>query len=69
REIASHPADEAIVRAITAMAKTLGISVAAEGVETEAQRERLAELGCEEWQGHHFSAPLDARGFESLLYR
>jgi EAL domain-containing protein (putative c-di-GMP-specific phosphodiesterase class I) len=67
REIASHPADEAIVRAITAMAKTLGISVAAEGVETEAQRERLAELGCEEWQGHYFSAPLTGPDFEALL--
>ena len=52
------------MRAITALAATLGISVAAEGVESAAQLERLLALGCEEWQGHYFSAPLDAAGFE-----
>ena len=63
----SHAADEAIVRAIAAMAATLGIAVAAEGVESEAQLKRLLALGCEEWQGHYFSAPLDAAAFEKLL--
>ena len=67
REIDSHPADEAIVKAIIAMAKTLGISIAAEGVEREAQLSRLLALGCDEWQGHFFSAPLDAAGFEELF--
>lgn len=67
REIESHPADEAIVRAIAAMAKSLGIAIAAEGVEREAQLERLLALGCEQWQGHYFSQPLDAAGFEKLF--
>ena len=67
RAIDSHAADEAIVRAIAAMAGTLGIAVAAEGVESEAQLKRLLALGCEEWQGHYFSAPLDAAAFETLL--
>src|SRR5207253_1626239 len=67
RAIDSHAADEAIVRAIAAMAGTLGIAVAAEGVESEAQLRRLLTLGCEEWQGHYFSAPLDAAAFETLL--
>ena len=67
RAIDSHAADEAIVRAIAAMAGTLGIAVAAEGVESEAQLRRLLALGCEEWQGHYFSAPLDASAFEALL--
>ena len=67
RAIDSHAADEAIVRAIAAMAGTLGIAVAAEGVESEAQLKRLLALGCEEWQGHYFSAPLDASAFEALL--
>jgi len=67
RTIDSHAADEAIVRAIAAMAGTLGIAVAAEGVESEAQLKRLLALGCEEWQGHYFSAPLDAAAFETLL--
>jgi diguanylate cyclase (GGDEF)-like protein/PAS domain S-box-containing protein len=67
RSIDSHAADEAIVRAIAALAKTLGISAAAEGIENEAQLSRLLALGCEEWQGHYFSQPLDAPSFEKLL--
>jgi diguanylate cyclase (GGDEF)-like protein/PAS domain S-box-containing protein len=67
RSIDSHAADEAIVRAIAALAKTLGLTVAAEGVESEAQLSRLMALGCEEWQGHYFSAPLDASAFGELL--
>jgi EAL domain-containing protein (putative c-di-GMP-specific phosphodiesterase class I) len=65
--IDSQAADAAIVRAVTALAATLGISVAAEGVENAAQLERLLALGCEEWQGHYFSAPLDTAAFEELL--
>ena len=67
REIDSQPADEAIVRAIAAMAKTLGLSIAAEGVESAAQLARLRALGCDEWQGHLFSEPLDAADFEERL--
>jgi diguanylate cyclase (GGDEF)-like protein/PAS domain S-box-containing protein len=67
RSLDSHPADEAIVRAIAALARALGIAVAAEGIEREAQLSRALALGCEEWQGHYFSAPLDAAGFEALL--
>jgi diguanylate cyclase (GGDEF)-like protein/PAS domain S-box-containing protein len=67
RAIDSQAADAAIVRAITALAATLGISVAAEGVESAPQLERLLALGCEEWQGHYFSAPLDTAAFEALL--
>jgi EAL domain-containing protein (putative c-di-GMP-specific phosphodiesterase class I) len=69
RSIDSHPADEAIVRAIAALASTLGIGVAAEGVESEAQLARLLALGCEQWQGHHFSLPLEAAQLEALLHR
>ncbi|HEU4440837.1 MAG TPA: EAL domain-containing protein [Burkholderiales bacterium] len=65
--IDSQAADQAIVRAITALAATLGISVAAEGVERAAQLERLLALGCEEWQGHYFSPPLEVAGFEALF--
>jgi EAL domain-containing protein (putative c-di-GMP-specific phosphodiesterase class I) len=67
RAIDSQPADEAIVRAIAALAKTLGLSIAGEGIETAAQLERLLALGCEEWQGHYFSPPLGATEFEALL--
>jgi len=66
-ELASHPADETIVQTIAAMAKTLGLSVAAEGVESESQLRRLLALGCEEWQGHYFSPPVAAAEFERLM--
>ena len=68
-ELASNSADETIVQTIAVMAKTLGLSVAAEGVETEAQLRRLLALGCEEWQGHYFSPPVEAAEFERLLGR
>ena len=67
RELASHPADETIVQTIAAMAKTLGLSVVAEGVENEAQLRRLLALGCEEWQGHYFSPPVEAAELERLM--
>jgi diguanylate cyclase (GGDEF)-like protein/PAS domain S-box-containing protein len=62
-------ADEAIVRTIASLAATLGLTVAAEGVETKAQLEKLLALGCEQWQGHHFSTPLGPVEFEALLNR
>jgi predicted signal transduction protein with EAL and GGDEF domain len=67
RDIASDPADQAIVGAIASLARALGITVAAEGVENEAQLERLLALGCAEWQGHHFSPSLDPGSFEKLF--
>jgi len=67
RELDAHPADATIVQTIAAMAKALGLRVAAEGVESEAQLARLQALGCDEWQGHHFSASLDSAGFERLI--
>lgn len=67
RELDSHPADAGIVQAIATLAHGLGLSLVAEGVETAAQCARLLELGCEEWQGHHFSEPLEPAAFERLL--
>jgi diguanylate cyclase (GGDEF)-like protein/PAS domain S-box-containing protein len=69
RELDAHPNDATIVQTIAAMAKALGLRVAAEGVESEAQLGRLRALGCDEWQGHFYSVPLDAAGFERLIER
>ncbi len=56
-----------IVRAIVTMARTLGMSVIAEGVETEDQRRQLQELDCEQGQGYLFSKALAPEGVEELL--
>jgi diguanylate cyclase (GGDEF)-like protein/PAS domain S-box-containing protein len=50
-------ADDAILSATIDMAHALGMIVAAEGVETEEQRARLLELGCDRAQGYHLAAP------------
>jgi len=47
-----------LVASIVAMAKVLGLSVIAEGVEIEAQAELLAEIGCDELQGYLFGEPM-----------
>ena len=56
-----------IVKAIVTMARTLGMSVIAEGVETEDQRRQLQELNCEQGQGYLFSKALAPEGVEELL--
>jgi EAL domain-containing protein (putative c-di-GMP-specific phosphodiesterase class I) len=62
-----NPADQAIVSAILAMAKSLGLRVVAEGVETAAQLEMLNRHGCEVAQGFFFSRPLPADQCRTLL--
>jgi diguanylate cyclase (GGDEF)-like protein/PAS domain S-box-containing protein len=65
-ELESSSGDAMIVETIAAMAKGLGLQVAAEGVENEAQLRLLRAVGCEEWQGHLYSEPLEAAAFERL---
>lgn len=58
-----------IVSAIIAMSHALGIKVLAEGVETEAQRQFLAQQGCDLYQGYLYSVPLPAEAFEKRWLR
>ena len=62
-----NPADQAIVSAILAMARSLGLRVVAEGIETAAQLEVLDRHGCEVAQGFFFSRPLPAEQCRALL--
>jgi diguanylate cyclase (GGDEF)-like protein/PAS domain S-box-containing protein len=57
----------AIVRAIIQMARSLGLSVIAEGVENDAQRTFLARLDCDELQGLLISPPLEMEAFEKWV--
>lgn len=56
-----------IVRNTIALAHDLGMTVVAEGVETEAQRRLLLEMGCDHAQGFLFSRPVDADEFTRML--
>lgn len=67
RDLATNPADVAIVQAIITMGNAFGLSVIAEGVETEAQREYLNRQGCHCFQGYLFSQPVPIAQFEALL--
>ncbi|MBC8057761.1 MAG: EAL domain-containing protein, partial [Rhizobiales bacterium] len=66
-DLPSNRDSAAITRAIIQMGRSLGLLVIAEGVETDAQREFLAEHGCDELQGLLISAPLPQAEFESWV--
>jgi diguanylate cyclase (GGDEF)-like protein len=59
--------DAAIVAAIVGMAQALGMRTVPEGVETQAQLERLVGLGCDYAQGYHLGRPVPARELEGVL--
>ena len=59
--------DKVLCEAIIVMAKKLGISVVAEGIETKEQHHILREMGCDFGQGYLYSRPVDAETFEGLL--
>lgn len=69
RDILIDPNDATIAKTIVALARSMGLGVIAEGVETEAQRDVLAENGCQDYQGYLFSHPLPLEEFESHVQR
>ncbi|MCK7610376.1 EAL domain-containing protein [Acinetobacter portensis] len=67
RDIMVSANDAKIAKMIIVLAKTLGISVLAEGVETEAQRDVLEKHGCYHYQGYLFGRPMPIDEFEQYL--
>ena len=65
RDILIDPNDAAIAKKVIALADSMGLSVIAEGVETQAQRDFLAALGCHTYQGYLFSRPQPIEAFEA----
>jgi diguanylate cyclase (GGDEF)-like protein len=59
-DILSDVRAQAIVRSMIDLARNLGLSVVAEGIETKAVMEYLARLGCETGQGYFISRPVPA---------
>ena len=67
RALETAPENLEIVRTIIGLAHNLGLSVVAEGIETERQRDMLAALKCEYGQGYLFSKPISEAEAEERL--
>ena len=67
RDVLTDPSDAAIAHTVVALAHNLGLSVIAEGVETLAQKEFLAECGCHAYQGFLFSRAVPADQFAEFV--
>ena len=61
RELPGNREDAAIVRAVVETGHAIGLTVVAEGIETEAQRAFLSGIGCDQGQGYLFSQPVPAK--------
>lgn len=67
RHALTHSTDAAIIRSIMTLGDSLGLSVIAEGVETDAEWKFLLGEGCNMFQGFYFGKPCAAEDFEALL--
>lgn len=63
----AKPMNQGILRFIMELARFMGLSVVAEGVETKEQLERLREIGCDYVQGYYFAKPMSSGNFGQLI--
>src|SRR4051812_355059 len=68
-DIGGSPRDQVVVRSVIDMARSLGLEVIAEGVETEEQLALLAREGCQLYQGFLCAPPVDAEKLAALVDR
>jgi diguanylate cyclase (GGDEF)-like protein len=68
-DVLTDPNTAAIAQTIVALAHSLGFGVVAEGIESAEQRQYLASLGCDEYQGYYFSRPLAPEHFDRFVRR
>ncbi|MBG1259402.1 putative bifunctional diguanylate cyclase/phosphodiesterase [Nostoc commune] len=68
-DVMSNPDSAAVTNAIIALAKSLRLSITAEGVETQEQLDYLKMQGCDEGQGYYFSRPVPADVIARMLQK
>jgi diguanylate cyclase (GGDEF)-like protein len=69
KDLMTRADDASIVQAIISLAHSLRLKVVAEGVETPEQLHSLKSMGCDQYQGFHFSPPLSATDIGALMRR
>ena len=67
RKLAEHPSSREVINAIIVLAHGLGMTVTAEGVETEQEHDELTELGADQCQGFYFAKPMLATLLDPLI--
>ena len=67
--LTSQANDRAVIRAMVGLARDLGLSISADGVETSAQAEALLAIGCTTHQGHLYSRAITAAALEDLILK
>lgn len=68
-DVLTDSSSETIVRTVIALGQSMGMTVIAEGVETEAQQQFLLSNGCMQFQGYLFSKPLPLQAFSEFVER
>lgn len=66
-DVGQDPVGTRLLAGVTDLAHILGLSVTAEGVETERQRAEVAAIGCEQSQGFFYARPIPADQIARLL--
>jgi diguanylate cyclase (GGDEF)-like protein/PAS domain S-box-containing protein len=67
RDLSDHPTAQALINTVLRIGESLGLTVVAEGVETQAQSDFLAERGCDVAQGYLFARPLAPAALEQWI--